>query len=278
MDSNPLHIHYRPELINARMILGFSGWMDGGEVSTGTVEYLVEHLRAEDLAEIDPGPFYIYNFPGSMSVSTLFRPHTTIEEGLVTSFDEPENQFYCHEPQRLILFTGKEPNIRWREFAECVFRVVQDFNVRELYFVGSVSGLVPHTRDPIFWSSSSDENTRGRMQNHTLYPSSYEGPASFATYMISQAQERGLSMATLVAAIPAYIEGKNARCILAAAVNLDSLRTERDRFMKQAEKAMTKDESLAEKVRQLEEIYDRELASDDDDIRDWFNRQNLQMD
>jgi hypothetical protein len=35
-----LIIYERPKLKTPRMVLGFSGWMDGGEVSTGTVEYL----------------------------------------------------------------------------------------------------------------------------------------------------------------------------------------------------------------------------------------------
>jgi hypothetical protein len=52
-------IHYRPEMRGARMVLGFSGWMDGGEVSTGTVDYLAGKLNARKLAGIVPGPFYI---------------------------------------------------------------------------------------------------------------------------------------------------------------------------------------------------------------------------
>ena len=56
------------------MIIGLSGWMDGGEVSTGAAKYLVTHFEAERFAEIDPDVFYIYNFPGSMEISALFGP------------------------------------------------------------------------------------------------------------------------------------------------------------------------------------------------------------
>jgi hypothetical protein len=42
------------------MVMGFSGWMDGGEVSTGSVKRLIKTLGAEKIAEISPEPLYIY--------------------------------------------------------------------------------------------------------------------------------------------------------------------------------------------------------------------------
>ena len=79
-DSTPsLDIFNKPELEHATLVLAFSGWMDGGDVSTGTVERLIELFEATPIASIDPEPFYIYNFPGSMETSALFRPQITVE-------------------------------------------------------------------------------------------------------------------------------------------------------------------------------------------------------
>ena len=64
-----------PTMDNATLVLSFTGWMDGGNVSTGTVERLVDLLSARQVAQIDPEPFYIYNFPGPMEVAALFRPY-----------------------------------------------------------------------------------------------------------------------------------------------------------------------------------------------------------
>ncbi|HEX41066.1 MAG TPA: PAC2 family protein, partial [Phycisphaerales bacterium] len=77
MAAEKLRIFEKPELKQPRLLVGFSGWMDGGEVSTGTVRYLIDRLDAEKFAEIDPEGFYIYSFPGLMEVTALFRPHTT---------------------------------------------------------------------------------------------------------------------------------------------------------------------------------------------------------
>ena len=75
-DNHPdvMRISQQPLLDHGTLVLAFSGWMDGGDVSTGTVERLIELTGAEQFAEIDPEPFFIYNFPGSMEVAALFRP------------------------------------------------------------------------------------------------------------------------------------------------------------------------------------------------------------
>src|SRR6516162_6625776 len=93
--SDILRIHHRPSLDQATLVLAFTGWMDGGDVSTGTVRRLVDLLGAKSFADIDPEPFYIYNFPGSMELAALFRPKVTIEDGRISTLDMPENTFYC---------------------------------------------------------------------------------------------------------------------------------------------------------------------------------------
>lgn len=67
------------------LVLAFTGWMDGGNFSTGTMERLVEMYNATESARIEPEPFYLYNFPGSMELSSLFRPHINIVEGIIES-------------------------------------------------------------------------------------------------------------------------------------------------------------------------------------------------
>jgi len=153
MAPDKLKIYKKPKFNKARLLLGFSGWMDGGEISTGTIRLLIEHFGAGKFADIRPESFYIYNIPGSMEVTAMFRPYTKIEDGLITSYDVPTNTFYCDEKNNLILFLGKEPNLCWTEYAECIFSICEDFGVNMIYFIGSVAGLVPHTREPHIFCS-----------------------------------------------------------------------------------------------------------------------------
>ncbi|MCH8203660.1 MAG: PAC2 family protein [Candidatus Hydrogenedentes bacterium] len=289
MESGSLRIDELPDLQNARMLMGFSGWMDGGEVSTGTIDYLVKALDAVPFGEILPEDFYIYNFPGSMELAALFRPHARIENGLVRVFQEPTNTFYYAAAENLVLFRGKEPNIRWREYAEHVFSVAQEVNVKEMYYIGSVGGLVPHTRDPVFWTSMTDEDLREVLVEAGFSPTNYEGPSSFSTYLITRAMDRGLRMASCVAGIPSYVDGRNVKCIqeitrklatiLGLTLDFSGLEAETAEFLANLDKVVKENSRLNEKVRQLEKFYDEEVGpTSGDDVRAWFERQDLEID
>ena len=97
MADDKLKIYDTPKLTDGRLIVGLSGWMDGGDVSTGTINWMARKLGAEKIAEIAPQGFYLYNFPGSMELTALFRPYTRIKEGLIETLQMPTNHFYCSE-------------------------------------------------------------------------------------------------------------------------------------------------------------------------------------
>ena len=40
-----LTIYQRPLLSNPSLLVGFTGWMDGGDVSSGSVAYLQKNLQ-----------------------------------------------------------------------------------------------------------------------------------------------------------------------------------------------------------------------------------------
>jgi len=289
MDSKSLRIDEWPQTRNARMLLGFSGWMDGGEVSTGTIDYLVDALGAVPFGEILPEEFYIYNFPGSMELASLFRPHARIEDGLVQVLQEPSNNLYYAADHNLVLFRGKEPNVHWRDFSNSLLTVAAETNVQEIYYIGSVGGLVPHTREPVYWTSMTDDGFKEPMLGAGFNPTNYEGPSSFATYLITRAAEQSLRMASCVTGIPSYVDGRNVKCIesmvkkiryiLGMTLDLSDLEAESTVFLEKLDKAVRNDSKFAEKVRQLEAFYDQELeSSPDEDVRDWFERQDLEID
>lgn len=270
-----LRIRRLPPLRDATLVLAFSGWMDGGDVSTGTVQRLVDLLSAEPFAEIDPEPFYIYNFPGSMEITALFRPHTVIEDGLVKTIDMPENTFYCYEPAQLVLFIGKEPNLHWRAFGNEVFRLARQVDVRRILFVGSFGGTVPHTREPRLYISCSDPGLLGEMEQYGVRRSGYEGPGSFTNYLMTRASSEGIDMVSLVAEIPGYLQGTNPLSIAAVtrrlakilklSLDLDSLRAASTAWELQVSSAVDENDELAEKIHHLEKEYDNDLLETNQD-------------
>lgn len=267
--SDLLHFLHRPSLHKATLVLAFDGWMDGGDVSTGTVQRLVDLLKAQPVAEIDPDSFYLYNFPGSMELAALFRPRIEIEDGLIKSIDMPAATFFCHEAANLLLFLGKEPNLRWQAFADCVLEVIRSFEVRRILFVGSFGGTVPHTREPRLHVTCSEAEMLAEMEQYALRRTAYEGPGSFASYLMTRVGEINARMATLAAEIPGYLQGPNPVCIEAVTrrlakilrlpLDLAPLRAASTEWELAVTTAIEKDEEMTGKVREMEEAYDNEL-------------------
>jgi proteasome assembly chaperone (PAC2) family protein len=267
-----LRFDSRPKLTDGTMLLALTGWMDGGLVSTGTVKGLMDGRQVEQIALIDPDDYYIYNFPGSMEIAALFRPEVKYEDGMVGGFDLPSNIFYCDQKARLIFFLGKEPNLRWQEFADCIFEVAQACGVKRVLFIGSFGGTVPHTREPRMFASVSHQHLKNVLTQQGFRLSDYEGPASFATMLLAQSPARGIEMMSLVSEIPGYLQGVNPLSIEAVTrriahilnvpIDLNTLRRASNEWEVQVTQAVEKDAELAETVRKLEEQYDNELIGE----------------
>jgi proteasome assembly chaperone (PAC2) family protein len=268
-EVDALRMYDQPKLDGGTLVLAFSGWMDGGDVSTGTVRRLIDLLDAQPMAEIDPDPFYIYNFPGSMELTALFRPHIRVEHGLVQEMEIPSNLFYASRKANLILFIGKEPNLRWHAFAQCVFRICEKSRVSRILFVGSFGGSVPHTREPRLYITCSEASLLPQMDPFGLRRSDYAGPGSFTSYLMTRVKSQNLQMVSLVAEIPGYLQGTNPRSIEAVTrrlakilhlrLDIDSLRQASTEWELEVSSAVEGNEELAQQVRQLEEDYDNDL-------------------
>jgi proteasome assembly chaperone (PAC2) family protein len=270
-----LNTHACPQLKDATMLLALTGWMDGGDVSTGTVKRLMEGRVVRTIATIDPDPFYIFNFPGSMEISSLFRPDVRYAAGLVEKFSMPTNVFHCDEEANLIFFLGKEPNLKWQAFGDCIFEVAKACGVKRIIFMGSFGGPVPHTREPRMFASVSHEELKPILEQNGVKFSDYDGPSGFATLLLAQCASHGIEMMSLVAEIPGYLQGMNPLSIEAITrrlsrllnlpVDFDAMRQESTEWELQVTQAVEKDEELAASVRKMEEQYDNELIGHTDE-------------
>jgi proteasome assembly chaperone (PAC2) family protein len=264
-----LRVRRIPNYEHGTLVLAFTGWMDGGDVSTGTVERLARLVDAQPVAEIESDPFYIFNFPGSMEIAALFRPATEIRDGVVQRIEMPTNTFYAHDPHSLLLFVGSEPNLRWRTYGNCLFHMAHQTGIRRILFIGSFGGAVPHTREPRLYVSCSDPALLPEMEQYRLRRSEYEGPGSFTTYLMAQAESEGLEMISLVAEIPAYLQGANPTCIEAVTrrlskilrlpLDLDSLRSASTEWELEVSSAIEENPEMEARVHELEEQYDNDL-------------------
>ena len=222
-DSEILKIHESPLLDRATLVLAFTGWMDGGDVSTGTVQCLAHLLPAKPIADIDPEPFYIYNVPGSMEVAGVFRPHVEIEDGLVKRSTCPPTRSiairrpaWCCSSARSrtcdggpseSAFSGWRTN--WASAASCSS--------------GRLAAPCRTPACPACTCPAPMPSLLAEMAEYGVRRSDYQGPGSFTSYLMAQAKSVGLDMISLVAEIPGYLQGANPASIEAVARRLAKL-------------------------------------------------------
>lgn len=252
------------------MLLALTGWMDGGSVSTGTVQHLMQGRRLMHVADLNPAGFYIDNFPGSMEISALFRPHVKYSGGLIESFSLADNKFLADPKGHLAFFLGKEPNLNWPLYADSIFEVSHRLKIEKIVFVGSFGGAVPHTREPRLFGSVSEKTMLPLLSEHGLRPTEYEGPASFASYLLSRSPGQKIQMISIACEIPGYLQGPNPNSITAVTrrvarllnvpTDLAELRHAADTWEEQVTQAVDADEDLVKTVKKLEDDYDKELV------------------
>jgi hypothetical protein len=115
----------------------------------------------------------------------------------------------------------------------------------------------------------SDERLLPEMSRYGLRRSAYEGPGSFASYLLTRAPSADLEMTSLVVEIPGYLQGRNPMSIEAVTrrlakifklpLDLDALRTESTEWEMEVSRIVEADGDLSKTVRKLEEAYDNEL-------------------
>ncbi|MBN1604748.1 MAG: PAC2 family protein [Chitinispirillaceae bacterium] len=276
-------------LSNGTLVVGFSGWMDGGEASSGSINYLIEFFKATQCAMIAPEGFYVYNFHGDMEVSNISRPFTRIANGLIEEFKFPENAFFCSQQHNLAFFLGKEPDLEWDYFGDCIYDFCKEFGITTVYCCGSVAGLTPHTREPRIGFVASGQEFRDQLQQMGLRPSNYEGPAGIMTYLINRASFESIQTANVIAEIPAYVQGYNPRSIetvvklfariLDLKVDLDEIHKASMEFEEKISELVSQQDELPEKVAELERDYDREAFDREmGEMKNWLGRQGLRFD
>ena len=284
-----LHLYRKPELTEGKLILSFSGWMNGGDVSTGTIEYLTEKFEAHEFARIDPEGYYIYNFPGTMEFASMFRPYVSVKDGMIRTYQPPADVFYCSDSANLVFFEGKEPHLNWVDYTDCIISLCEQLNINDIYFTGSVTSLVPHTREPKILCTVSKQEMKKHLKQHFIKFTDYEGPASIVNYIMTRCSLADINMASLITEIPAYVQGYNPKCIetsvkalvsiLGLDIHIDGLQSMTDDFEKKLSSIVADHPELEEKIQVLEQEYDDEVFNTElTDLKDWLLDKGIRID
>jgi hypothetical protein len=182
-------------------IVGFGGWIDAGFAATGAVKYLVEHLEATRVAEIDPEPFYAF---------TDTRPRVSHPSPGVRVPVWPKAEWYVvrmpeDSPHDLVLFTAPEPNLRWRGYTNLVLDVFQRLGTELMVSFGAVLAPIHHRASPQLRGWATTDSIRTMLRRRQIGSGRYEGPTGITTVLLASARERGLASFSLSTSSPSYL-------------------------------------------------------------------------
>jgi len=182
-------------------LVGFGGWIDAGFAATGAVKYLVDHLEATRVAELDPEPFYAF---------TDTRPRVSHPTAGRREPVWPKAEWYIvrmpdASEHDLVLFTAPEPNLRWRGFTSLVLDVFQRLGTETLVSFGAVLAPVHHRANPPVRGWATTDTLRGQLRKRRISSGRYEGPTGITTVLLAAARDRGLPAFSLSTSSPSYL-------------------------------------------------------------------------
>lgn len=251
----------KPNLRKPYLVLGFEGWPNAAEVSSFSLQFLIEHLRAKRFASIPLEPFY---------QMTSLRPAGVIREGRIIELKFSGNHFYYKSDlsgKDFIFFYGVEPHSQWNLFCNLIFELVDEFEVSKMFTLGGTYDYIPHTFPVMVSALFNQEELRDEVIQAGLRLTEYAGPISIHTFLLSRAKEKGLSAISLWGHAPQYLQARNVKVAYhvlkkfahLTGVEIDFLHLEKasDYFDRQVDELVKEDPKLQEVISKLEEAYRR---------------------
>ncbi|MDI7259631.1 MAG: PAC2 family protein [Thermodesulfobacteriota bacterium] len=249
----------KPDLNKPFLIIGFEGWPNAAEVSSFSLQQLVENKKARRFASIPMENFY--------QMASL-RPTAMIKEGRLLELNFPGNHFYYSQDppgKDLILFSGVEPHYRWNIFADLLLDLAQKLEVSRLFTIGGTYDYIPHTFPTMVSALFNHEDLREEIVRAGLNLTEYAGPISIHTFLLEAARKRGIRGISLWGHAPQYLQARNVKVVYGVLkslidltkleIDLSRLQNASDYFDRQVNDLVSEDPKLQEVINKLEEVY-----------------------
>jgi proteasome assembly chaperone (PAC2) family protein len=258
-----------PHLRSPALVCAFAGWNDAAGAATTALTTAAESLDAEVIAQIDPEDFFDFQ---------ANRPTIRLTEGQTREIEWPGNVLLAATPQGserdIVLLAGTEPNLRWRTFADGIAETAERLGVEMVVTLGALIADVAHTLPVPITGLASDEQLVKRLD---LTRSTYEGPTGVVGVVHDACGRKGISSASLWAAVPHYVAAvPNPKAALAllrrleglvgVAVEASGLEEEAESYESQVSRAVSANPEIEELVQRLEQEQSERLDILEDDV------------
>jgi proteasome assembly chaperone (PAC2) family protein len=258
-----------PLLRSPVLVASFSGWNDAASAASTALGAIAASLDTELVARIDPEEFFDFQ---------ANRPTIEITDGKMEGVAWPDNLIVAakaEEAERdLLLISGTEPSTRWRTFSNSVLDVAERCGVESVVTFGSLIADVAHTRPvPITGLATDDE----MIEQLGFEDVSYEGPTGVLGVFHGVCRERGLTAASLWAAVPHYAAAvpnpkaglallRRLEGMIGIAVEAAELEDAAGSFERQVSQAVAANPEIKEMVERLEEQQDEVAGFAQEDV------------
>ena len=255
-----------PELDAPAVVIALDGWVDAGSAATAAAGALAEGGRV--IATFDADSIFDYRARRPTLEIVHGRPRGLVWPDLViraTKVGERD----------LLVFTGAEPDYRWRELQADVAQLAGRLGVSEWISLGAIPAAVPHTRPvPILGTESRSGLLKGGVlpgpDGILRVPS-----AAISIFDIAVAKA-GIPAVGYFAQIPHYVSGEYPQAsvdlLLALGRHLDvevdvGRLPEEARLMRvRLDNAAAREETTKTYVERLEALVDEARLPSGDDL------------
>lgn len=246
----------RIRLDNAIMVIGLSGWVDAGEVSTFAVKLIADKLKAKRFGEIKPENFHDY---------MIQRPLVSVEQGLIQSYIPPKNDlFYWKsikgEPD-LLLLLGSEPHLNWPGYAEAILELAEEVGVKKICTMGAYLADISHEIETPIAGGANNKELTAELKNAGVELTNYRGPTSVYSEILWRGRARKVDVMGLWCAVPMYVRGlypeaaysmvKKIVQLTGLKLNLKDLKEKAESFKAQIEKEAANQPQLRDFIENL---------------------------
>lgn len=201
--AEALTLWEKPEVEEVYLLAGWRQWADGGSISSGLPNYLIQKTGARQIGEIRPDGFYLFQIPGTHD---LVRPVVRFDEGYPETLQKRHNEIHFAQlgDKGLAIFLGDEPHMDVERYVDALLSAARQLNVRRIITFGGVYGELPYDKERMISAIFSLPDLKTELEPLAVNFSDYQGGASIGSYVCRRAGELNLEMVGFYAFIPTY--------------------------------------------------------------------------
>jgi proteasome assembly chaperone (PAC2) family protein len=192
VEKDPFEIHRIPQLQHPSLIVAWRT-RDVGKLGSKVVDFLIEKLGGNEIAEIKPLGFF--SFGGVRFKDDLIQI--------------PKSKFWACEKADILIFNSDEPLFDHYRFLNLVLDFADRCKAKELYTLSGAISLMVHTRPRRILVVFNHSEMKRELQGYGLEEMTWEGPPAISSYLLWLAKKRGIPGMSLWPEIPFYLASRD---------------------------------------------------------------------